>query len=94
MSVKSKARISTRTSGRRALKRAMSGARMPPGAGPSVPMTSERPWPRTSPRARSSAASARESSCWASGSSASPAGVSSTRRVERTNNGPPISRSS
>ena len=63
-------------------------------AGPSVPMTTERPWPRASPRAFSSAASAKESSFSASGSSASPAGVSSTRRVERTNNGPPISRSS
>ena len=50
ISVKSSARISTRTSGWRPPKRASSGASTPPGAGPSEPITSAPVSPRASAR--------------------------------------------
>ncbi len=93
MSLKSNARISTRTSGWRAPNMASSGESSEPGVGPSEPITSALPSPRASARARPSAPSTAARIARPSVSSASPAGVSVTRRVLRTSSGPPSSAS-
>src|SRR6266496_6361504 len=67
---------------------------MPPGAGPNEPTLRRPASPRASARARPIASSAAARIVRASATSASPAAVSSTRRVLRISSGPPSSRSS